>query len=281
MKSMLATEVHPRTGKGKVEQYGWVLKDKPGDLVWLKKSELIIDHSYQRNANSSRVLLIAREWSWLACGVIIVARRVGSGFLYVVEGQHRVLAALKRSDIDCLPCIVFETESAKEEAAGFYAANTGRRMPTTLEKWKAQLMIGDPDTLFADSLIKKAGRMPGNNGGANEVRCLSSLLGVVKKNRPAIISVWPLIAEVCYGSQLHENILEGLFYIESNLPEGQSLSDKRWCERVIRVGYSRLLDGAQRAASLYRRGGAKVWATGMLEEINKVCRIRITLRGDE
>lgn len=274
-------EVNSRTGKTKVQQYGWELKDKPGDLVWLNKSELHVDHSYQRSAKNIRVLHIAAKWSWLACGVIVVAKRENEQRFYVVDGQHRVLAALKRSDIERLPCLVFRTESAKEEAAGFYDANTGRRLPTGLEKWKAQLMRGDATTVFVDALIRSSGRVAGNaNGGSGEVRCLSSLLRLAETDRERLGRMWPLVADVCKGQTLHERVLEGLLWLEARMPEGQSLTDKRWRERVTRIGFSGLLESAQRAATFYARGGPKVWGLGMLEAINKGCRIHMALADD-
>lgn len=280
MQPMMRNEVNPATGAAKVKQYGWELKDKPGTLVWLDKGELLVDHNYQRKASHKRVLQMAAKWSWVACGVIVVAKRKEDQRLYVIDGQHRAMAALKRADIELLPCLVFETESAKEEAAGFYDSNTGRGMPSTLEKWKAQLMRGDATTTFADALIRQAGRVPNNVAGPNDVRCLTALLRAVTADRELLVRMWPLVVEVCRGQSLHERVFEGLLWLEGNMPEGQSLTDKRWRERVLKLGFSGLLDAAQRAATFYARGGARVWGLGMLEAINKGCRIHLALRDE-
>lgn len=278
MQAMLSNEISPVTRKSKVEHYGWELKDKPGELVWLGKSELTVDHSYQRGAQLRRVLHIAAKWSWLACGVVVVAKRRSDQRFYVVDGQHRVLAALKRADIDRLPCLVFETDSAKQEAAGFYDANTGRRLPTSLEKWKAQLMRGDTTTTYVDALIRQAGRVASNATGPGEVRCLTALLRAAEADRDMLGRMWPLMVEVCQGQTLHERVFDGLMWLEGRMPEGQSLTDKRWRERVTRVGFAGLLDAAQRAATFYARGGPKVWGLGMLEALNKGCRIHLAVR---
>lgn len=278
--SMMRNEVNQSNKKNKIELYGWELKDAPGQLMLLNKNALVVDHSYQRKASHTRVIQIAQKWSWLACGVVLVARRKGDQRLYVVDGQHRVLAALKRSDIDLMPCLVFETSSAHEEAAGFYDANTGRRMPTTLEKWKAQLMRGDEATVFVDAMIRAAGRVPSAAAGPTEVRCLTALLRAATNDRELLVRMWPLVVEVCHGHVLHERVFEGLLLLESNLPEGQSLTRKRWRDKIMSIGYTGLLDAAQRASAFYARGGPKVWAMGMLEALNKGCRIRMTMRGD-
>lgn len=277
MQSMTTNEVNSRTGKAKVKQYAWELKDTPGELVWLNKGDLKVDHRYQRNAKHARVLQIAARWSWLACGVVVVAKRRSDQNYYVVDGQHRVMAALKRSDIERMPCLVFETDSAKQEAEGFYDANTGRRLPTSLERWRAQLMRGDATTVFADALIRQSGRVPGNVAGPEEVRCLTAILRATESDREMLSRMWPLVTEVCHGHSLHERVFEGLMWLEWQMPNMQSLTDKRWRERVTRVGYSGLLEAAQRAATFYARGGAKVWGMGMLEALNKGFRIHIVL----
>jgi len=277
MQALMNDEINSRTGTSKVKHYGWGLKDRPGELTWLDKNELLVDHSYQRNANHRRVLHIAQNWSWLACGVIVVAKRENEQRFYVVDGQHRALAALKRSDIERLPCLMFKTESEKEEAAGFYDANTGRKLPTMLEKWRAQLMRGDANTTFVDSLIRQAGRVADDTSGPGGVRCLTAMLTAANADREMLSRMWPLVVEVCQGQAIHGRVFEGLMWLEAHLPEGQSLTDKRWRERVTRVGYFGLLDAAQRAATFYARGGAKVWGLGQLEALNKGCRIHIAL----
>ena len=278
MQSLLRNEWNPVTRLNKVKQYGWAMRDTPGVLKWLSKSDLLVDHSYQRKAINARVLNIAQKWSWLACGVIVVAEREDEQQLYVVDGQHRVMAALKRSDVEMLPCLVFKTDSAKQEAGGFFDANVGRRPATSMEKWKAQLMRGDANTIFLDELIRQAGRVASTQSGPGDVRCLTALLRAAESDREMLARMWPLVVEVCQGHAMHERVVEGLLWLEASMPIGQSLNDKRWRERVTRLGFAGLLDAAQRAATFYARGGAKVWGLGMLEALNTRCRIHLALR---
>lgn len=72
-------------------------------------------------------------------------------------------------------------------------------------------------------------------------------------------------------------MVSGLHHIESKMPEGESLTDSRWRERVLQAGYERLLQAAGSAAAYHARGGAKVWADGMLKEMNKGRRIRLEI----
>lgn len=101
----------------KIDRYGWTVKDKPGEMKMLHKSVLKVHPSYQRHALKQKIASIASSWSWVAAGAIIVGERGGE--YWVIDGQHRVLAAHNRADIDKLPCIIFVTDDVKQEARGF------------------------------------------------------------------------------------------------------------------------------------------------------------------
>ena len=64
-----------RTAITKVEKFGWTVKDKLGLFRMVNKHEINIHPAYQRHMVNSKVLEIAKAWSWLACGVIIIGER--------------------------------------------------------------------------------------------------------------------------------------------------------------------------------------------------------------
>lgn len=84
----------------KVERFGWTIKDAPGVMTLLDKKVLQIHQDYQRQAIVSKIRAITATWSWVACGAIIVGKRCGE--YWVIDGQHRVLAARQRADITAL-----------------------------------------------------------------------------------------------------------------------------------------------------------------------------------
>jgi hypothetical protein len=272
-------EVNARTGMAKVTQYKWLMTGAPGELMYLDKTVLEIDHSYQRHAKNARVLRLAKRWNWLACGVLIVAKRAGR--YYVVDGQHRLMAALKRSDIERLPCLVFESAETRDEAVAFRDANKERRPITTFEQWNADLVAEDESTLFAHALITNAGRTPAESAKPTTVRCLSAIVSAARSTREELVRVWPIAVHVCAGNPLHERVFGALMYLECSLVEGQSLADKRWREKIARIGYQGILDAAQRAAAFYAKGGPKVWALGVMQELNKGSRTHaLSMRGE-
>lgn len=67
-------EERAHNGKmSKIDRYNWTIQDTPGEMKFIHKASIEIDHSYQRNANETKLTAIARDWSWIACGAIVVA----------------------------------------------------------------------------------------------------------------------------------------------------------------------------------------------------------------
>ena len=129
-------------------------------LQYCAPEQLLIDDNYQRSLESepSQVLIrrIAANWDWGLCQPLFVARRSDGGH-YVVDGQHRLAAAIMRGDIPQLPCVVSHFESADLEAAAFVALNQQRRPLSKLDLFKAALASGDKDALQIKECLEVAG----------------------------------------------------------------------------------------------------------------------------
>lgn len=272
---MKATEDKVHNGKlSKVERYSWTVRDAPGELRDIKKGDLQIDAQYQRHANESKLMAIARDWSWIACGAIVVADR--EGVLYVVDGQHRVLAARRRSDISTLPCLVFRTSAARQEAQGFLSANTQRKPITSADRFRALLTVENRAAMMVQDLLQQAGRSAGGSS-ASSVKCLNVLMKWAESDETTLRRLWPLMTCLCHEQIFSERIVEGLMYVEKRMPNGESLDDPAWSKRVLKVGYATLIESAAKASAFYARGGARVWAVGMVEALNKGYRNRLEL----
>jgi hypothetical protein len=257
----------------KVDRYSWRIIDRQGTFKWMPKATLIVDEAYQRLPNANKVLLLAKAWSWIACGVIIVASR--NGMFYVIDGQHRVAAARRRTDIETLPCMVYETESAVAEASGFLQANRNRKPLRGTEFFKALLAKGDEVAIVCKALCDSSGRTIKEGDSADTMRCIMTMMQLAATAPASLRSVWPLIHELHSDRTIHKVLLESLVYIEERLPVGNSLMDPRWRQRILKRGQSALLDGAMRAAAFYAKGGPKVWSSGVLQEINRGTRIHL------
>lgn len=261
--------VTPRgQGPSKVEHHGWQLVDEPGVCIELSKMELHIDPSYQRTEDfDQRANRIAANWSWVALGVLIIAEREHTYF--VVDGQTRLAAALKRSDIDLLPCIVFKGMTQKKEASGFIRINTGRKNVMLYDKWRAGLVAQDAEIQAMVALIEASGyqisRAPAAGGPI--IRCLGTFQTCYRLDHLAMRELWPALCNAYDGQCIDERVLAGSFYLFRNA--ANKASKEALKAGLKRVGVEKLRLAATKASMVYSRGGHKVWALAMLDELNK------------
>lgn len=267
-------------GVDKTKRYGWVTKDEPGELLQLHKNVLQIHPAYQRDVVTLKVESITREWSWIALGALVVAERGGE--FWVVDGQHRMLAAKRRSDITVLPCVVFKTSSIKTEAQAFLDLNTGRKPVTAVGKQRARAAAGDPVATFVSEQIALLGlEIRPHARSVGQIKCIGWCWKRAGDNRDAFVQVIQMGAELCAAAHLPiaERLLEGLWFLNAKCGEG--LADKRQAKRIRDIGAQALIDGASRASAFYTQGGGKIWAEGMLAEINKGLRQKFVMAAQE
>jgi len=263
----------------KIERYKWKMRDQPGRFMWINKEKIKIDDSYQRDLNDGKVKILRANWSHIACGALSVVRREDGSF-YVVEGQHRLAAALARADISQMPCMVFELDSIKDEAKAFLAANKNRKPLTSIDAFKASVKSGDQIAVEAQRLLTDAGYVASKHEKAHGVRCISSILRCLTTDGDTFRSVWPAIVAAAQGQAIMERVVQGLFWIEKHAVD-ESLGDEKWLKRLASIGQDPLMSAAARASAYYAAGGMQVWGPGMLLVINKRMKEKFKVRKAE
>lgn len=282
LKASIDGRMTERTSNGldKVARYGWAIKDAPGELRMVHKDALQIDSAYQRDVLHGKVKLIASSWSWIGLGALVVGERDGQ--LWVIDGQHRALAARKRSDISLLPCVVFKTDDVRTEARAFLDTNTGRKPVTTISKQKALVAAGDEIAVFIQQKFRENNLVATSYANAaNQIKAMAWCNTRAAENKETFSLVLGFTASLCLVDQMpvHARLLEGIWYLNARC--GAGLADARLVKRLRDAGARTLLDAANRAAAFYARGGGRVWATGMLNEINKGLRHKFAMDSDE
>lgn len=261
-------------GVDKTRRYGWITRGMKGVLMWLDKSMLLVDPVYQRNAIAQKVADITANWSWVACGVIVVAKR--GNLYYVIDGQHRVVSAFRINEITDLPCIVFEIDDVKDEAKAFLDLNTGRKPVSSLGKFKAMITSGDQTSIFVNNVLVDLGvSLKACVSKPGEMASVEWATRRAAEDRAAFLAVMKLAVELSVDMPIKGKLLDGLWYINANYEGG--LADKRLVARLRQIGGSRLFNAATKAAAYYSRGGQAVWAKGMMEEVNRGLQKRFEL----
>lgn len=267
-------------GVDKVSRYKWKTKGTPGKLAMLDKNILQFNPDYQRELIPSKVRDITSDWSWVSLGAIVVGHR--DGVYWVVDGQHRVVAAKRRSDVRELPCVIFETEGVREEAQGFIALNTGRKPVTAIAKHRAYVMSGDEVSVFVQACFDELGLEIKNVAkSADDIKCVAWCLRRARESKERFYKILTLGVEIARNQQVPvaERVLDGLWFIDLKVPGG--VSDKRLLGRIKDKGHRVLLDAATRGAAYYTKGGGRIYAHAMMMELNKGLQKKFSAEGLE
>jgi hypothetical protein len=254
------------SGISKVERYGWKVVDDEGKPQKISKTLLLVDSEYQRQTTEAKVARIAKEWSWIACGVLIVADRDGK--YYVVDGWHRKSAADRRSDIDELNCLVFKTEDVADEALAFYRIQKNRKAMSAVDSFRAQLAYGDKTAMKIERLAARAGREIKDSESGKAIKGVSAIASCLKTDADALERLWPLMTELFAGQKWQVHIMLALHYIERNLDDA-TLTKSKWKNRILGIGTKGLSEAIRAAMVFYKKGGAKVGAEGVRQALNK------------
>jgi hypothetical protein len=160
-------------------------------------------------------------------------------------------------------------ESLSEEAKGFLGINGQRKPVTAVAKYRPQLLSGVPEAKVVQELCDAAGRKVAAFASQGTVTCVASMMRLAKEDPVRLRRIWPLVCDICVGQGIHERILQSLVYIDKNMSGPELLTDRRWRSRLLSLGHEGILGGANKAAVYYAKGGAKVWALGVVEAMNK------------
>jgi hypothetical protein len=257
-------------GADKVKMFGWKVVDEPGRFSMIFKQELHIDHDYQRtHVSNVRVNDIAREFSWVAFGVLLVAERP-DGSKWVFDGQHRKLGADKRSDIQLLPCMVYQCSQRVNEAEGFLKSNTSRGPVKAIDKFNALVMAGEPLAVEVKHMVESSGYEINRTTGQFRVACVGALLNCVRIDKLCASRAWQMCVELFSGEMVHERVMVGLFNLEMHLQKtgNGSIFDRANRESIMRHGHAAILKSIVESCA-YNGGGPKACAEGVLRLINK------------
>lgn len=203
---------------------------EPPAIQFVAVDRLQTDPAYQRSADngSSRKLIdqIAHGWDWRLCVPLLVAKRPEG--LFVIDGQHRCLAARQRGDIAHLPCSVVAFASPAEEAVTFAASNRQRKVMTKLDLFRAAVVAREPEAVVIDQLVRDAGLGMANTIAANGLKpghlgFTTSLYKALRRHGRAVTSAALTAMGEAFGRQIMLDgaaIFGALLSIFANPPEG-------------------------------------------------------------
>lgn len=245
----------------------WKDIDSPGTFMLINKTDLAIDLRYQREANSrDRILNIAREFSWPAFGTVIVSMRP-DGF-FVIDGGHRVRASELRDDIVRVPCMVYEFETAEDEALAFVVLNSTSKNVSPYHKFKAKLFAGDPLAVRVQKLMidKNYEFVPYAKSGRT-TSAVAAMMLAAAKDMTAFSVALDLLVEIADGDPLPASVFRGLFYLITH--DCEAIATNTFRKKLIYEGIDKLSREIYRNKHLHEAGGVLIEAKTILNIVNK------------
>lgn len=281
-KSQLKLAETTPDGQLKSQRYKWrEINPCSGELKWINKELLHVDSIYQRTdqVSAGKVAELAANFNWIAFGVLLIAQRRDES-LWIYDGMHRWFAALKRSEVTQLPCIVFKFDSIASEARAFESVNQNRKVIPALSVHKARMAYGEELTVFTVNTLAEFGmKFTSTAAKFGDVKCVSACIDLAKKNKETFRLVVSLAADLCKADdmELQKILIEGLFFIHHRI---EGLLDATLVERIRNVGAVSLCAGIHREEIRVNMRGDEVSAQGIINEINKLGRKKFTLKAD-
>ena len=264
------------TLKSKAEMFKWRKLGDCGEFSMIDKSELNLDERYQREPSQKKVNDMAREFNWESFGVISAILREDGSF-WIFDGGHRVAAALKRSDIDRLPCMVFMSTDLSAEAQAFFDTNGKKSEVPSQTKYKAGLVAKDECCLIADRILKSHGYAvrQTSSGGCYGFAAISTLLQIIKKDRDSAALVFDFLCRIGSGESFSSNLLKGMFLCHQRLSDEFLNGDN--LNRLAPFGIDGLEAAIKKETMIAGVGGERVAAKALLNIVNGRRRNKLTL----
>jgi len=256
-------------GYDKVKRYNWKPLGPTGEFVMIAKDELHIDHSYQRDKiREDRINEIASNWDWVLCGALSISERDGQWF--VIDGQHRKIAADKRSDVKLLPCMVFPLDSRQKEAGAFVCLNSQKSSVAGIDRFKAMIVAGDRSAIGLQELLNSTGHRASAKSSSKGVSCILCLWKLFKRNEKQLRHIWPLLADMCSASAIVDALVRGIWGCEIKANEQEfSLTQPPFRATLIQAGGMVLTAEIRREISIVGHGGERIEVAAVLKWINR------------
>jgi hypothetical protein len=176
------------------------------DIALFDPSELYIDTDYQRILQSSLVQKIINDFNPDQFGTVKIAERIEqeTRHYYVVDGQHRVIAAFLL-DIKEIPCLFIEGDG-KEKEARLFNKQKVRKNLTPYNLFVSAVAAGNQIETEINDFLKEIEVQPSNSIGPRKVSFISGIISRWKRNKQACKQAMKSILT------LEENMISGQLY---------------------------------------------------------------------
>lgn len=160
---------------------------------------------YQRPANVRRVEKLARDWDWAMLDPLTVSKRQGGsrdGELFVVDGQHRWLAAIERwGESVVLPATMLRL-TLEEEADRFSRQHDNSARLSQNARFAAAVVAREPQAIDIKAIAERQGWIVSPYFGPqrhNAISAAGNLISVYRAYGPDVLELTLKLLAEAYG----------------------------------------------------------------------------------
>jgi len=226
----------------------------------IKAQELNVDPMVQRGLNTVKMNKIRDTWDDTLVGVLVVSQR-GDGTYYVIEGQHRLAAAMDHPELGGayeFLCEVYTGLTLAQEAQMFRGINTLRSLPSAYDRYRVSLVAGDESAILIDDVLKELDLKAGASATNDTVGCVQALTRVVEKFGKETLhnSLSVLIAAFGRAADTYDaDLLQGVAHL---IGTNERVDFKRLTSKLAGRGRTKFSPGdwKRQVASIGKMGGS-------------------------
>jgi len=254
-----------------------------GHFMWIEKTLLQVDESYQRTAflavseakTDELKSKMAANWSWRLCGTLTVSDR-GLNGMFVCDGGHRLSVAMKMQSIDLLPCMVFASSGSQDEASLFTTLCTNRRPIKPTELYKAEITAKNDAVTELDAMLSSLGLHVQRAGekGASVIRCVNLCKEMWSIDRTALKNSLALCQKIMSGAQIEEVILRAVFFTSRRITKSHDFFSE-FGKKLIDAGGPEIRKKIRIAAASLGVDARHAGVVGILSVINHGRRTKV------
>lgn len=236
-------------------------------------ADLQVDHDVQRAYNAHHASKLEAIWDNRFVGTLIISRRV-NGDLYIIDGQHRQVVALRKDPVAIMDCEVYEGLTVEEEALMFLHFNRNRKQPSAFDHYKIGLKAREPTEVRMSAETMTLGLEFSPSKGNRQIAAVASCRRIVEWDikETGLLQDTLMYAEMAFGAKPEtwdSNLLQGIARV---IHHHRSKIDY---DRLVEKLRTRQPDDWQSLALLGVKGGggsvnrSVAMARMIIEEYNK------------
>jgi len=165
---------------------------------WIRFSDLSVEPIYQRDVVWARISYLAKNWRGSDIGIITVSFRDGK--YWIVDGQHRYLAALELGLEDTKVLCHVHRDLTVEQEAKLFASLNDQRAPTAYDRFKAGLVYGDRIAIGVDKATRRHGFFVSSSSARGKISCVAKLMELERRD-PELLDATLQVVSSAWGNE--------------------------------------------------------------------------------